>query len=92
MEFATLVLGGISMKIISTNREKIVVELNPLELDLIKQGITKESNYRQRVWKQSVPTTPEELMYHAIMKDTASAIKAKLFNAVEKYRQWKILK
>lgn len=80
------------MKVVKQTKQTITIELTPSELDLLRGGITKESSYRRRTWKQVVPKFPEELMYHADMHFSANHMKAVIHKAIKKYQQWGILK
>lgn len=80
------------MKVIQQNKKSITIEINPMELDLLRHAITKESSYRRKTWKNVVPTVPEELMYHLLMNDTAEQLKISVYKLVRKYQDWKILK
>lgn len=80
------------MKIINQTKENITVELTPLELDLFRSAMTKESSHRRKAWKQVTPRFPEELMYHAIMNDTSNQMKIDTHKAIKQYQRWGIIK
>jgi hypothetical protein len=80
------------VEIIKQTRKSITVELSPIELELLRSAIVKENNNRRKTWKQVSPQFPEELMYHAVMKDSTDEIKGKVYKAIEKYQRWGILK
>lgn len=80
------------MEIIKQTKKTITVELSPIELEILRGAIVKENNARRKTWKQVNPQFPEELMYHAIMRDSSEEIKGKVYVAIKKYQNWGILK
>lgn len=80
------------MKILKQTKKTTTVELSPVELEILRGALVKENNSRRRTWKQVEPQFPEELMYHAIMKDTADTLKAGVYKIIKKYQDWGILK
>jgi hypothetical protein len=80
------------LKILKQSRKTTTVELDPVELEILRGAIVKEANSRNRTWKQVDPKFPEELMYHAVMQDTADKLKAGIYKLIQKYRDWGILK
>jgi len=80
------------MKVIKQTKETITLELTPVELELFRGGMTKESSYRRKAWKQVTPRFPEELMYHAIMNDSANQMKVDSHKAISQYQAWGIIK
>lgn len=80
------------MKVIKQTKETITLELTPIELELLRSGVTKESSHRRKAWKQVTPRFPEELMYHVIMNDTVNQMKVDSHKAILQYQKWGIIK
>jgi len=80
------------MKLVSQNKESITVELTPLQLDLLRSAMAKELSHRRRTWATVAPKFPEELMYHAIMKDTSEKTLYNINTYIDTYRSWGMLK
>ena len=80
------------MNIVKQTKETITVELTPIELEVIRAGIVKESSHRRKTWRTSEPSLPEELMYHFIMHDTSEQLKKDIYDAISAYKRWGILK
>lgn len=80
------------MKILKQTKKSTTVELSPLELEILRGAIVKESNSKTKAWKQVSPIFPEELIYHAVMKDTAKTLKAGIYKIIKRYQDWGILK
>jgi hypothetical protein len=79
------------MKILKQTRKRTVVELSPVEMELLRGAITKESTLRKKTWKFSNPKFPEELLYHLVMKEESEQLKLSIYRAIKKYREWGIL-
>lgn len=80
------------MKVVSQVKTKVVVELSPVELELIKSGLVRERNYRRQQWEKVNPKFPEELMYHAVLKDTSEDLSTNIFKVINTFRDWGVLK
>ncbi len=83
---------GLTVKIMKQTKKKTTVELSPVELEVLRGAIVKEYKSRNKTWNQLNPIFPEELMYHAIMKDTAQSLKAGIHKIIQRYQDWNILK
>jgi hypothetical protein len=80
------------MKIVKQTKEKITLELTPIELELLRGAIVKENNSRRKAWKKVNPVFPEELMYHVMMADTSKQMRVEIYKGIKKYQDWGILK
>lgn len=80
------------MKIKSQDKKSIVVELSPIELDILRSGSIRERNHRRQEWEKVSPRYPEELMYHALMCETSGILSEEIFKAVKWYRDKGVLK
>lgn len=79
------------MKILAQGKKRIHVELTPLELQLLRHGIARERNQRNRVWSKVEPRFPEELLYHLHMKDTCQQLLEEIDKGVLQYKKWGVL-
>jgi hypothetical protein len=66
------------MKIISSNKKKTVLEINPLELEILSKAITQEARRHEYNWLKCTPLYPEELVYFANMKMMSQDMKREL--------------
>lgn len=80
------------MKKVSQNKDSIVLELTPIELELLRAGMAKELSSRRRVWDKSKPEYVEELLYHSIMKDTSETMMHTVNKSITQYKAWGVLK
>jgi hypothetical protein len=80
------------MKLVSQTKKGITVELTPLQLELLRSAMAKELSQRRRAWKTVSPKFPEELMYHAIMKETSEKTMYNINSYISVYREWGVLK
>jgi hypothetical protein len=66
------------MNIVSHNKKKIVIEINPLELEILTKATTQEARRHEYNWNNCVPLHPEEIMYFADMKMISEDMKKEL--------------
>jgi len=83
---------GYDMQIVEQNKDEITLKLSPLELEVLRNAMVRESASRRTNWNSVEPRFPEELMYHAVMKDTSDHIKVGVYKGIKTYQRWGILK
>ncbi|AYP68615.1 hypothetical protein EalM132_00103 [Exiguobacterium phage vB_EalM-132] len=80
------------MKVLKQTTHTVTVELTPLELMLLHKGSIREGYFRKKLWNSTDIVHPEELIYHATMRETIDGTKACLGSAVHEYKKRGILK
>lgn len=73
--------------ITKVSKDKIKLELSPLELQVVYEALKKESRYRKKSWNLCSPKYPEELMYHGNMKFIADELKVQVKKVSESYQK-----
>ena len=79
------------MNILKQNKKAVTIEMSPVELEVLRSALIKEVNSRRKTWRNVEPKFPEELMYHAVMKDSAEGLKAGVYKGIKRYQEWGIL-
>ena len=80
------------MNLISQNKETITVELTPLELEIFRSAMSKEIISRRKTWDNANPTLPEELIYHAVIKEVSELLLYETNKRIKVYKSWGVLK
>jgi hypothetical protein len=80
------------MKLVSQSKATITLELSPTELQLIRSALASELSLRRRTWRDLNAKFPEELMYHAIMKDSTEDMMFNVNTYISTYKMWGVLK
>jgi hypothetical protein len=75
------------MKVISSDKKKILIEVdNLLELEILSKATAREARRHQSNWDGCEAIYPEELTYHADMKEISRDLKVTFAKLRKKYK------
>lgn len=80
------------MELVSQNKQSITVKLSPIELEVLRSALVKESASRRKTWTDVTPVYPEELMYHAVLKESTDLMLYETNKRIKTYKEWGILR
>lgn len=80
------------MKVLRQDKNSTTFELSPLEILVLNKAMAKEVHLRRTIWENTNVAHPDEMMYHATMKETADVLKKNIGNTVAVYRDMGIIK
>jgi hypothetical protein len=84
--------GGVKLKIVKQEKDKVIVELDPMEAEMFQKSMVRHSKMLNNKWDSLETKYPEEMLYHAARKDRADGLKRKFGLVVNRFREWGVLK
>jgi len=84
--------GGVKLKIVKQEKGKVIMELDPMEAEMLQKSMVRHSKMLNKKWDSLEIKYPEEMLYHAARKDRADGLKRKFGLVVNRFREWGVLK